>query len=80
MFKCINGTITQLIDAAATYSAGALLEIRKTASDTYQAWYNGSQIGTDQTVTDATLNAGTRHGIFSTGGGSQVSNFFVVAA
>jgi len=80
MFAMLNGVCTQLIDEAITYADGEAPEIRKTAADIYQLWYNGAQVGADKTVTDATLNAGTLYGLFSTGGGSRVDSFFAEAA
>ena len=80
MFKMINGTCTQLIGAASTYVSGVIPKIVKTSASVYQLWYNGLQIGTDQTVTDANLNNNTLHGLFSVGGGSQITSFFAVAA
>jgi hypothetical protein len=47
-----SGTWTSLIDAAFTYSAGAELKI-VVSGTTYQLWYNGAQIGINQTVSDS---------------------------
>lgn len=77
LFKCINGVYTELINASATYVSGAQLEIRKTAANIYQLWYNGVQVGADQTVTDVNLNNNTIHGLFSTGSSSQIANFYI---
>jgi len=62
MFKCVAGVYTSLVSAGATYVAGARLEVRKTAPTTYQLWYNGAQVGTNQTVSDAGIISNTLHG------------------
>jgi hypothetical protein len=65
--KRVNGTVTDLISTATTYVAGANVEIRRAAgTNTFQAFYNNSQVGTDQTISDATIIANRYHGMFST--------------
>ena len=80
MFKMLNGVCTQLIGQAATYVSGVLPKIIKVSADVYRLEYNGVQIGADQTVIDANLNNNTLHGLFSVGGGSQITGFFALAA
>jgi hypothetical protein len=63
--KLVAGVWTNLIRTTVTYSAGANVEIRRNG-DTVQAYYNGSQVSTDQTVTDVGTN--TIHGYFGTSG------------
>jgi hypothetical protein len=74
LYKYVNGVGTTLIvDVAITYSAGAYLEIRRlAASNTFQLWYNGSQVSTDKTITDATIIDNKYFGLFSANGASGV--------
>ena len=73
--KCVGGTYTNLVSISVAFSAGAQLEIRRPSGNTFQVWYNGSQIGTDQTVNDAGIISNTRYGLFSTYDGNTVSEF-----
>ena len=63
--QIVNNVFTRLIHAVVTYVAGASIEVRNTGT-TYQLWYNGVQIGTDQTISDATIRAGTIAAQFAT--------------
>lgn len=63
LLKLVSGTWTQLISTSATYTAGVLPQIKYLGSNTYQLIYNGTQRGTNQTITDA--GTGTLHGAFS---------------
>ncbi|MFZ2992515.1 MAG: hypothetical protein WA061_02255 [Microgenomates group bacterium] len=56
--QIINNVWTRLVHAVITYVAGASIEVRN-VGNTYQLWYNGAQIGADQTISDATIRAGT---------------------
>lgn len=76
--KCVGGTYTNLIVTAATYSAGAILEVKK-SSTTYQLFYAGTQRGTDQTVSDAGIISNTVHGMFQTYEGNSLDDFSIVA-
>lgn len=80
LVKCVGGTYTSLINTSATYSAGAALRVVKSGPTTYQIWYNGTQRGTDQTVSDAGIISNTRHGIFCTHAGSNLDDFSILAA
>lgn len=78
LIKCVNGTYTSVLsNAATTYVANANVEIRHTATTTYQLWYNGAQIGTDQTIDEPTIYNNTLCGTFSTWGGNSLNRFFV---
>lgn len=77
MVKLVGGVWTQLISTAATYAAGALIEIRRTATTTFQLWYNGVQRGTDQTVADAGITSNTNYGGFLTYSGNSLANLNV---
>jgi hypothetical protein len=63
MDKCLNGTYTNLIATTTAYVVGATVQIRRTGT-TYQVFYNGTQVGADQTVDDAGM--GFLYGAFST--------------
>lgn len=67
---------TQLINTATTYVAGAIVEIRQTGATTYQLWYNGSQVGTDQTIDNAAINNNAFFGLFGPYGGAGAGSFF----
>lgn len=69
LVKVLTAGVTQLIGITTAYVAGILPQIRCNG-DTIQLFYNGAQVGTDQTET--TLSTNTRHGLFST----DVSNTF----
>lgn len=73
--KCVAGVYTNLVSGAVTYGAAKILKVVKNGT-TYQVSYDGSQVGTDQTITG--MN-GTRHGIFSTDGGAKLDNYSLVA-
>ena len=63
--KCVGGTYTQLITGAAAYADGREISIIKNGTDA-SLYYNGVQIGTTQTVSDAGIINNTLHGLFTT--------------
>jgi len=63
MVKVVGGTPTTLVNAAATYSAGALLEAWMDSTKA-RVFYSGALIGTEQTIADAGLQTGTRVGLY----------------
>jgi hypothetical protein len=74
--KYVGATRTDLIPLTnITYSAGAVLEIRRPSGNTFQLWYNGAQIGTDQTVSDPEIINNQYFGLLDTWGGPQCLNF-----
>lgn len=75
LFKCVSGTYTSLVSSSATYVAGAQIKIVYTGSNTYQVWYNGTQRGTDQTVSDA--GTGGLHGGFSVNSANTITGFVI---
>jgi len=80
LLKVVAGAITQLINTAATYVAGAAITLKGTRSGSnllLNAFYNGAQVGTQQTVSDAGIVSNTRHGIFSSTSLNTFSNFTV---
>lgn len=74
--KVVAGTSTTLISSTdISFTANALLEIRRADTTTFQFWYNGSQVGTDQTVSDAAILAGGLVGMVMLCDGWRVSEF-----
>lgn len=67
LYKCVAGTYTQLISASAAYVVGSAprIEVRRPSGNTFQLWWNGAQLGTDQTISDAGIVDNTRYGLFS---------------
>lgn len=64
--KVVAGVTTNLITSAASFVAGASIEIVRTAQATFQLKYNGSQVGTNQTVNDTEIQNGAYMGLYST--------------
>ncbi len=80
--KCVAGTYTQLIspliiDYDFSWVEGRQFEIRCSGT-TVSLWYNSTQIGTDQTISDAGILSNTKFGMLSAGE-SDLQSFFVVA-
>ena len=77
MFKCVAGTWTQLIYSnTVTYVANALIEVRRVSgTNTYQAYYNNAQVGTDQTIDDAGIISNTLHGMFNLWGSNILTQY-----
>ena len=76
--KCVAGTYTTLISAAATYSANAPIVVHKDGTSV-RLYYNNALIGAVQTVSDAGIINNKLHGIFSTYSGNTIDNFNVYA-
>lgn len=72
--KCVGGTYTNVITGAVTYVAGQLVKAIKSGTS-YSLWYNGVQIGTTQTISDAGVIANRYHGMFSTNSGNSLDSF-----
>ena len=72
--KCVAGVYTTLITVASTFVADALIEIRRPSGNTFQLWYNGAQVGTNQTISDASIISNLRYGLFSTDGNNKISS------
>lgn len=73
--KCVSGAYTNLITTAVAFTSLAQIEIRRPSGNTFQLWYNGTQRGTDQTVSDAGIIGNTIYGLFSTYDGNLFSEF-----
>jgi hypothetical protein len=76
MDKVVANVTTNLINTAATYSAGAQLKITR-VGNTYKLIYNGTQRGTDQSISDAGIVSNTIHGLFSTYSANTFDNFYM---
>jgi len=63
--KIVAGVTTNLITSAGSFVSGASIEIVRTALATFQLKYNGSQVGTNQTVNDAAIQNGSYMGLHS---------------
>ena len=59
---------------AVTYSAGATLRVIKDGTK-YRVYYNNALVGSEQTISDATLIDNTIHGLFSTYSTNSFDNF-----
>jgi hypothetical protein len=79
--KCVAGTYTELISTAVAYSAGAFVEVRRAAGgNDYELYYNGSKVGTTQTIADAGITGNVLGGYFNTYDGNTVLGFSSVPA
>lgn len=78
MEKCVAGTYTQLVSASPSYVAGARVRLTKSGT-TYTVYYNGTIVGTPQTVSDAGIISNTLHGIFSTNEQNSVDDVSILA-
>lgn len=78
LLKCVGGTYTSLINTAATYGAGQILRVVKSGTSV-SLYYNGTQIGATQTVSDAGVIGNTRHGMFTTYSGNSIASFTAVS-
>jgi len=72
--KVVNGVYTTLIKASVSYQAGAVIKLVRN-SEGYSLFYNGAQVGTTQTITDAGIINNTIHGLFSTYATNSFTNF-----
>lgn len=75
--KCVAGVHTNLISISSTFVADAAIEIRRPSGNTFQLFYNGAQVGTDQTISDVAIanNATPYYGAFSTYSGNTFGEF-----
>ena len=74
--KCVAGTWTSVISAAATYSSGATLRVVKDGTS-YTLFYNGAKVGSTSTISDAGIISNTLVGLFSTYSGNTLDAFTV---
>ena len=77
--KNVGGTYTNLIKTAVTYVPGATLRVITYHSDAntlkVRVYYNNALVGSEQTITDASIINNTNHGLFSTYAGNTFDNF-----
>lgn len=74
--KCVGGVYTNVISAAATYSAGATLKVIKQGTS-YALYYNNAKVGSTSTISDAGIISNTTHGLFNTYIGNSLDNFYI---
>lgn len=78
LVKVVSGTPTTLIDAAATYAAGA--EVRVICEgQKFRLYYNNAMIGSEQTIADAALASATKQGLRTTDTTNTFDDFVVRA-
>ncbi len=76
--KCVAGIYTNVIFAAVTYVASAVLRVIKDGT-TYRLFYNSLLVGSSATISDAGIINNTLHGLFSTYSGNTFDNFVIWA-
>lgn len=76
--KCVAGVYTNVISAAVTYSAGAVLRVIKDGTS-YRLFYNNLAVGSVSTISDAGIISNTLHGLFSTYSANSFDNFVIMA-
>jgi len=69
LVKRVATVETTLINAAATYAAGAVLRVIPDGTS-FDLFYNNAKIGTTQTISDAALQTGTAHGLYTSNTGN----------
>ena len=69
LIKRVATAETTLINAAATYAAGAELRIICNGTS-FALFYADKNVGTPQTISDAALQAGTAHGLYTSDTGN----------
>ena len=75
--KIVAGSPTNLVSSTLSFVANASIEIRRTATATFQVWYNGVQVGSNQTVNDAAIQSGRYFGINSGNSGNLFANLII---
>lgn len=78
LIKRVAGSETTLVNAAATYSAGAELRVG-CEGQAFRLYYNNVLIGTQQTIADAGLASGTKQGLYTSNTGNTFDDFVVYA-
>jgi hypothetical protein len=76
--KCVAGTYTNVISAAATYGATYTLAVRKIGTS-YYLWYNDAYVGSG-TISDAGIISNTSHGLFNTYATNTLDNYVCYAS
>lgn len=75
--KCVAGVYTVLASVAVAFVANAVIEIRRPSGNTFQLFYDGVQVGTNQTINDTAIadNIEPYFGAFSTHSENKISQF-----
>ena len=74
MVKIVSGTITPLIAETYIHLYSKRLEVRKSGT-TYQLFYNGAQVGTDQTIVNSLM--GSYFGLYQMGPEASSKEFYI---
>jgi len=74
--KIVGGTYSNVISNAVTYVVGYTLRVVKDGTS-YSVYYNGTQVGTTQTISDAGIVDNTIYGLFSTYSANKFDDFLV---
>jgi hypothetical protein len=64
LHKMVTGIVTYVASQNITYVDGAPVQLHKSGT-TYKMYYNGAQVGADQTISDATVKDNVNHAQFS---------------
>lgn len=72
--KVVAGVTTNVISAAATYSAGKSIVVRKNGTS-FELYYNNARVGSGGTISDAGVISGTKHGLYTTDITNTMDNF-----
>lgn len=84
LIKCVAGVLTVLIaETDITYGAGKVLRVDVTTAGsdkTYALYYDGAQVSTTKTITDADINSGVLFGKFATDSVPTFGNLTVPAS
>ena len=75
LVKVVSNAVTQVASIAITYGDDDSIELRKSGTS-YDVYYNGSQVGATQTISDAGIIGNGYHGLLSANGGCTCSYFF----
>ena len=75
LVKRVGGVETTLHQTVTTYVAGAKLSIHAWG-DKFRTYYNGVLRGTEQSITDAGLQSGTKCGIYTTSTDNTFDSFY----
>lgn len=77
--KWVSGVFTSVQISTITYVADAELKVHKLGSK-FRIYYNDEFLGSELTISDASIVNNTKHGLFSTDVSNQFDNFYIFAA
>ncbi len=78
LIKKVATVNTTLVNAAATYVAGAELRVIMDGKK-FRVYYNNALVGTEQTISDAALQTSGEHGLYTTSTSNTFDDFVVYA-